>query len=347
MISTGLCEDAIQSILANLPSNSGDLTKYLLTVCQRYEGHPCFFLIAGEISRVLLSRSSPRDFVDFCKESANPEPFLVPILADLSSTISSRMYDQASDVLPYLLPFGERQWPESGSEEYRSFRDLIEYTWYLSECEPEHDVVLLPFLSTNILYQYGKYLMGMKEDEKALSVLEKARHQSPVHAGILGDLISLMLRHRNIAKAIPLLDLSFKTAWMKEDLAAAFRNQGFLFSLQEDKEAAIACYLMAETWEESHDGREELRLITGETGDLDYGYYNLNGKEILSNRNVPIGPDPVIISLLTGIAENYLEEHNLIKAREYLIRAGQLLMSDEIEARIQMIERQLEDGGVF
>lgn len=347
MISTGLCEDAIQSILANLPSDSGDITNYLLTVCQRYEGHPCYFFIAGEISRELLSRSSPSEFVDFCKESGNPEPFLIPILEDLSSNITTRSFDQASDILPYLLPFGERQWPESGSEEYRSFRDVIEYTWYITECEPEHDVIVLPFLSTDILYQYGKYLKGMKEDEKALIVLEKARHQSPVHAGILGDTVSLMLRYRHITKAIPLLKLSFKTAWMKEDLAAAFRNQGFLFSLQEDKEAAITCYLMAETWEESHDGREELKLITGDTSDIDYGYYNLNGKEILSDRNVPSGPDPVIISLLTGIAENYLEEHNLMKAREYLIRAGQLLLSDEIEDKIQMIERQLEDGGVF
>ncbi|PWR72093.1 hypothetical protein [Methanospirillum lacunae] len=347
MISTGLCEDAIQRILANLPSASGDLTKYLLTVCQRYEGHPCYLLIAGEISRVLLSRTSPSEFVDFCEESRNPEPFLLPILEDLSSTISVRSYDQALVVLPFLLPFGERQWPESRSEEYRSFRDLIEYTWYVTECKPDLDVIVLPYLPTDILYLYGKYLKGIKEDEKALSVLDKARHQSPVHAGILGDTVSLMLRHRNIAKAIPLLALSFKTAWMKEDLAAAFRNQGFLLSLQEDKEAAIACYLMAETWEESHDGREELKLITGENGDLDYGYFNLNGKEILSDRNVPIGPDSVIISLLTGIAENYLEEHNLMKAREYLIRAGQLLMSDEIEARIQMIERQLEDNGVF
>ncbi|HWQ63081.1 MAG TPA: hypothetical protein VN429_01595 [Methanospirillum sp.] len=347
MISTGRCEAAIQDILAGLPYESADLNRYLLTACQRYEGHPCYFLIAGEISRVLLSNSSPRDFVRFCEESGNPEPFLVPLLADLSSNVITRSYDQASVILPFLLPFGEHLWPESGSEEFRSFRDLIEYTWYLTECEPEHDVIVLPYLPTDILYLYAKYLKGIKEDEKALNVLEKARHQSPVHAGILGEIVSLMLQSRHTTEAVPLLVLSFRTAWMKEDLATAFRNQGFFFSLQEDEEAAITCYLMAETWEESPDGREELKLITGQTGDIDYGYYNLNGKKILSDRNVPCGPDPVIISLLTGIAENYLDENNLMKAREYLIRAGQLLMSDEIEDRIQMIERRLEDGGSF
>jgi tetratricopeptide (TPR) repeat protein len=347
MISTGPCEATILDILAGLPSESADFNQYLLTACKRYVGHPCYFRIAGEISRVLLSLSTPDEFVYFCTKSGDPEPFLVPLLADLSSNITARSYEQASAILPFLLPFGERLWPESDSEEYRSFRDLIEYTWYLTECEPKHDVIVLPFLATDILYLYGKYLKGIKEDEKALSVLEKARYQSPVHAGILGEIISLMLSNGHTTQAVPLLVLSFKTAWMKEDLAAAFRNQGFLFSLQEDEEAAITCYLMAETWEESPGGREELKFITGQTGDIDYGYFNRNGKKILSDRKIPCGPNPVIISLLTGIAENYLDENNLMKAREYLIRAGQLLMSEEIEDQIQMIERRLEEGGIF
>ncbi|WP_319579067.1 hypothetical protein [uncultured Methanospirillum sp.] len=347
MISTGPCDSAVQEILAGLPSDPDLLIQYLLAAFRRYENHPCILHVAREISSVLLTRISPEDFTRFCMDSGNPEPLLTPLLSDLTGLVADRSFDQAALFLPYLLPFGERSWPDFSTEEYRSFRDLIEYTYYMTECSPERDLIMLPFLGTDILYMYGKYLSGIRDDEAAVRVLQKARHQSPVHAGILGELVSLLLKSRWTTEAGPLLTRSFRTAWLKEDLALAFRNQGFLFSLQEDDVAAITCYLMAETWEESTDGREELRLLSGRVGDIDHEYYNREGLKILTYRGVSTGPDPVIISLLTGIAENYLDENNLLKAREYLIRAGQLLMSDEIEDRIMMIERRLEDGGVF
>ncbi len=347
MISTGPCEAAVQDILACIPSDPVLLTQYLLTALQRYENHPCLPYVAREIGSVLLNRLSPEEFTHFCMDSGNPDPLLAPLISDLTGLVADRSFDQAAQLLSYLLPFGERTWPDFNAEEYRSFRDLIEYTYYMTECSPECDLIVLPFPGTDILYQYGKYLTGIRDDDGAVHVLQKARHQTPVHAGILGELVSLLLRSNRINDALPLLTRSFRTAWLKEDLALAFRNQGLLFSLQEDVEAAITCYLMAETWGESADGREELRLLSGKGGDIDHDYYNREGLKILTDRGVPTGPDPVIISLLTGIAENYLDENNLLKAREYLIRAGQLLMSDEIENRIMMIERRLEDGGVF
>ena len=40
---------------------------------------------------------------------------------------------------------------------------------------------------------------------------------------------------------------------------------------------------------------------------------------------------------------DYLDEQTLFKAREYLIRAHQLLMSDQLEERIWRIERVIEE----
>jgi len=347
MISTGPCEAAVQDILAGIPTDPAHLNQYLLASLRRYENHPCLPHVAREISSVLLSRYTPQEFTRFCMDSGTPETLLSPLLSDLTGLVADRSFDQAALLLPCLLPFGERPWPEFNNQEYRSYRDLIEYTYYMTECSPEPDLIVLPFLGTDILYQYGKYLSGIRDFETAVRILQSARHQSPVHAGILGELVSVLLRSRRVTDVGPFLMRSFRTAWLKEDLALAFRNQGYLFSLQEDEEAAITCYLMAETWEESVAGREELKLLSGPAQDIDHDYYNREGLQILADRGVPAGPDPVIISLLTGIAENYLDENNLVKAREYLIRAGQLLMSDEIEDRIMMIERRMEDGGVF
>ena len=95
-------------------------------------------------------------------------------------------------------------------------RDLIEYTYYMTECRPERNIIILPFPGTNILYRYGQYLSGIRKGEEAVNVLQRARHQSPVHAGILGELVSLLIHGKRTAEAIPILTRSFKTAWIKE-----------------------------------------------------------------------------------------------------------------------------------
>ncbi|MFH0966124.1 MAG: hypothetical protein V1862_00350 [Methanobacteriota archaeon] len=50
----------------------------------------------------------------------------------------------------------------------------------------------------------------------------------------------------------------------------------------------------------------------------------------------------IIAGLLVRIADDFLEEQDLFRAREYLIRAHQLLMSDQLEERIWRIERLIE-----
>lgn len=338
------CGEILQNLRNALPSDPTAIPSYLLGWYHRLTGHPCKDEISGEIGRILVSRCPVDEFSRFCHDIRDPEPLLTPILEDLSYHINAGFYDQASVLMAYLLPFGQRTWPDSEVQDYRSFRDLIEYIYYIVVCEPEREVIACPYVQTDTLYQYGRLLAGTRDDKMALTVLKRARHQNPVHAGILGVTIGLLLRINLIEEALPLLTRSFSCAWTREDLALAYRNQGFLCSLQGDDEAAITCYLMAETWEVTSDGREELRLIARKTGkDIETGYYNQEGRSILISRGIPVGPDPVLISLLEEIAGNYLEEGNILKAREYLIRAHLLVMSDELEEKIRRTEQFLED----
>lgn len=339
-----LCGKILEDLKAGLPLDPAAIPSYALAFYHRYLSHSCFPDLTREISNLLTTRCSEDEFFWFCDKIGDPSLIVNPVLIELEDLMAVRAYEQATDLIAYILPYGLKAWPDSKGQDVRSFRDLIEYSYYMTVCQPEHDVVAAAFLQTDILYLHGLLLAGKRDDNEAIIVLQTARHQSPVHAGILGLLVEVLLRNNRIEEAVPLLTRSFKCAWIGEDLAHAYRNQGFLCTLEGDDEAAITCYLMAETWDELPDGGEELLFLARKTVmEIDTGYYNVHGTEILSTRGIPVGPDSEIISLLIGIAEDYLEEQNFFSAREYLIRAHLLLMSDELEEKIHRIEQFMED----
>ncbi|PKL60632.1 MAG: hypothetical protein CVV33_01690 [Methanomicrobiales archaeon HGW-Methanomicrobiales-4] len=345
MTTQELCNDVIRSIHEGIPGDHGEVIRYLQQQYISLQQHPCFLMVVGEFGKILTTRCQVDEFFWFCEEIDTPEPLIRTVLNDCTDFIGLRDYKAAASLIRYILPFGEGPWPESGvGTEVRSFRDLVEYTYYMVICEPEREVIIEPYLKTDILLQYGRILSGMGENELALPVLEDAKRQSPVHAGILGSLADIQLKMNQPDQAGDIILRSFRCSWMKKDLAHAYRNQGSLFSLHEKYDAAITCYLIAEAWDDSPDGGEALRSIIEYSGkEYDPGYYNEHGREILIAYGIPVGPDPEVTSLLVKIADDYLEEQNLFKAREYLIRAHQLLMSDQLEERIWRIERFIED----
>jgi tetratricopeptide (TPR) repeat protein len=247
-------------------------------------------------------------------------------------------------MLPPLLLLSGRPWPSADGIRYCSFRDLIEYLYYGMICHPDQEIIAVPPQQTEIIRLHGEYLAMTGDHAAAIPVLIAGAEQNPVHAGILCSIAASQMMRGDLADALPYLKQSFACAWRPDELAHAYRNQGFYQSRKGDDEGAICCYLMAMTWDDSAQGREELQLITGNTGShTDTGYYQIHGREILSMRGIPTGPDPDMVELLIQTADRYQEEQNLLKAREYLIRAHQLLMSDELEERIRKIEWFFED----
>jgi tetratricopeptide (TPR) repeat protein len=343
-----ICDKTIQAIIRELPADPDDIVFFLRDVYLKHLNHPCFFDVAAEVRSILTTRCTPESFSMFCVEIKHPDVIITPLLSDVSMLLESHNYESAAKIIEYLLSYEELIRPAvNESQKARSFRDLIEYTYYMVVCEPAQEIIIHPFLGTDILYHYGLFLSGVRKDELALEVLEKALIQSPVHAGIMNSIVAIFLkmnRNEDAGRVQKLLTESFRCAWMKEELAHTFRNQGRLFLNKGDYEGAVSCFLMAETWDDSQAGREEIRFMADLLHhDLDTGYYNTHGKEILASRNVPVEPSPEITDLLIQIAYDYLEEQNLFKAREYLFRAYQLLMSDELNEKIWRIERIIED----
>lgn len=344
MTGTELCIRVIQNLVQGIPPHPDDLSGYLLDQFHRFTIHPCGREVSAEIGRILTTHAAPADLLRFCTRIDDPNLVLTPLIRDLDDDIANHDHDSAADLLRFLLPFTDRPWPEQDGVTFCSFRDLIEYLYYQTVIQPEQEIVAVPNLQTTIHHLHGRYLAMTGDPDSALHELMEASRENPVHAGILGDIVALLLKSNRTSEVPSYLLRSFGCAWNRDELAQAYQNQGYFLAQKNDHEGAICCYLMAETWEETHQGREELMLLAQNSGgEPDREYYNTHGLEILKSRNIPSGPDPEITRLLVMIADDYLEEGNLLRARDYLIRAHLLLMSDELEDRIRRVEQFVED----
>ncbi len=344
MTRTELCTRILQNLHQNTPSDPTILTSYLLEMYHRYTGHPCEGEILHEIGDILHQQGTPSGLVQFCATIDEPERVVGPMIDELENILQNRDYPAAEVLFRFLLPFTEQPWPESGDYDFCAFRDLTEYLYYRMVLQPEREVKALPHLQTSILSLHGRFLAMTGDPDSALRELMTASIQNPVHAGILGDLTEVLLKNGPEGDAPEFLSRSFKCAWKPSELAHAYRNQGYLLAMHSDYEGAVCCYLMAETWEVTHEGQEELHLLAQEIGkDPDPEYYFQRGQDILFSRGIPFGPDPEIIHILTLIADDYLEDGDPVRARDYLIRVHLLMKSEEIEGRIRRIEQFLED----
>jgi tetratricopeptide (TPR) repeat protein len=357
MILNGDCDGIIHALREAAFGHAPDIIPYLQDSYQRYRDHPCFSAIEREIGFILASLPDPDSIIRFCENGdIEPDPLLNQILDSISDAINDRDHQSAEELMRNLLPIGMAGWPESTTgREVRSFRDLVEYLYYMVVYEPDREVVIRSFTQTRIMYLHGLILLGKREFSKALEILRLAEIQSPVHAGILnaiadcelsvirGD-ITRMIKGREIGSLEHAIDSSLRFSWLEDELLKAFINQGSLLALKGDTEGAIACYLMADTWDNRQDGRPELDLLVNTTGkEIDPGYYITHGTEILASRGIPAGPNPEMIALLIRMADDYLEGQDLKKAREYLFRAYQLTKRDDLQDRIWRIERFIED----
>lgn len=339
-----LCNQIIASLHNEMPLHPEKQIQYLHDQAARFSKHPCFFSVADEIAHILSASPDASALSRFCTDVRDPSPFLSPLIADLDDALKTRNTNAAGAMLPPLILLSGQPWPSADGIRYCSFRDLIEYLYYEMICRPKQEIIAVPPHQTEIIRLHGEYLAMTGDHRAAIPILITGGEQNPVHAGILCSIAESHMNCGDLKDAIPYLKRSFGCAWKPDELAHAYRNQGFYLSRTGDDEGAICCYLMAMTWDDTAQGREELQFITGNTSSkTDSGYYQINGKDILSMRGIPTGPDPDMIDLLIQTADRYQEEQNLIKAREYLIRAHQLLMSDVIEGRIREIELFFED----
>ena len=231
---------------------------------------------------------------------------------------------------------------------YRSFRDFIEYAYYITYVTPEQDFTVHPYLNCDILLQSGRLAALKGEKNRARAIFTSLSVLSPVNDSILFARADFCREEGNLDEFRNLTIHCFEYAWKPEDLAHAYRNMGYYLIETGDYTGAVTCYLMGTTWEDSTETARELAYIKEKSQiELDVSYILSHGREILDERNIPFGPNLKIIDLMVTYADECKQDGDFFEARKYLSRAKALELSDSLEREIEVIERFIEDNTIF
>ncbi|NLV25746.1 MAG: hypothetical protein GXY48_01035 [Methanomicrobiales archaeon] len=342
------CDTILNYIHKNMPESHEAIGEYLLEMVERFSSRQCYHQIIGEISIIAVSTLTQDGFRTFVAHCPNPDRVIQEVINEAKKLIWKKELKNAAILLEYILPYAEVLPDNQKPAKILSFRDFIEYAYYMSYISPESDLLVHPYLGTEILLIQGKYYAEKREADKAISIFNGVIRISPVNCQVLFELAEVYRDKGNMEEYRTITELCFTYAWKPEDLAHAYRNMGYFFTDSGDYEGAVTCYLMGTTWEDSPITTRELAYIREKTGNFsDISYYVAEGKKILSDRNVPFGPNPDMIDLMMTYADECRTEGNFFEARKYLSRVKALQLSDDLEQQITAIERFIEDTTIF
>lgn len=348
MVSSPTCDTIIQMMDTHLPVEQEQMTSYLLDHITIYADHPCFQKILSHIARLCVTRLSPAQGVEFIASTAHEHEICGEILGIVRDLIEERDFTGADRVIRYILPYAKGEVESENAEKFLAFRDFIEYAYVMTYMPEKRELPVHPYLGTAILFQYGVILKGRGKYDAAFRIYHLVREHSPASAQVLLEIADIYREKNNLEAFREITISGFACAWKTEELARTYRNMGYYFGERGDYDAAVTCYLMGSTWEDSPETGRELQYLAARMGHQpDITFYLEKGREILASREIPFGPNEEMIDLLVQYAEVCEEEGDLFEARRYLTRAKLLKISDDLERKIERIERFMEDATSF
>lgn len=346
MTSPESCAGIRTHIREHVPGEKSQVLEYLTDMERHYAGHPCQREISDVIASLAIQSFSHTEFQTFISLVQNPDLIVEAVLGDVRSLLEERNGTAAESALSYILPYAEH--PEEGDGKYLSFRDFIEYAYYITWLSPEQDYKVHPYLNCDILFQSGQLSALNGDKEKARAIFTSLSVLSPVNDSILFARADLCLEEGNLDEFRNITIQCFEYAWNPDDLAHAYRNMGYYLTETGDYTGAVTCYLMGTTWDDSPETARELAYIKEKSGtEPDVPAILSHGREILDERNIPFGPNPKIIELMVTYADECKQGGDFFEARKYLSRAKALELSDSLEREIEVIERFIEDNTIF
>lgn len=341
----GSCAEIIKEMVANLPADDNAAVYYLQEHLRAYTDHPCQREVFSALAEICTTVLSPDQFQTLARSEGYEEQFVKSLLEIVYTQVYERRYDDAESTLSFISPYA---YSLDGSDPFWSFRDFIEYAYYMAYEKPEEELPVRDYLGTEILLCSGLIAAGRGDLATAYRIFFKIRQISPVNSYVLLQIADIQRQENDLERFRETTLLCFKYAWKPDELAASYRNMGYYLTEAGDYDAAITCYLMSSTWEDSpitEQGLSDIMDITGVEPDIPH--YLKHGREILNAREIPFGPNPEMIELMRNYADECLQEGDLIEARKYLTRAKFLQLSDELEQQIEKIERFIEDMTTF
>ena len=321
-------EEIIKEIKANLGENKDLNRKYLSSQIDKYSDHPYNKEIIRELSRMLwdcLSEDEKREF----KEISDKENPIMDILNEVSYDLEGGDYKTALSKLDEFMAGFYPMFEDDRVSEYHFFTNPLEEILFNTYVGAKKEVRFIPDNQPllDLYYLYGFLLLEDKQLDEAEIYLKKALKINPVSSRVILELSEIYKMHTyTLNKYVMHVTDALKYAYYPNDLARCYRQLGYYYIEENQLETALALYKYSMEYDLSPLAYREIIYIQSKDKTLDLSLDECI--EIIKNKNIQIGPNPLIIETLTSLSQEY-EANRLYNQAIYFYKLLYTLTKDE------------------
>lgn len=320
-------EEIINEIKANLGENKDLNRKFLSSQIEKYKDHPYNKEILKEISRLMWDCLSEEEKIEFIEISQNENP-IMDILNDVSYDIEQGEYKRALDKLDKFIETFRPPFEDDKVSEYHFFTNPLEEILFNTYVGAEKEVRLIPDNQPllDLYYIYGFLLLETQQFDKAEEYLKKAIRINPISSRIILELSEIYKIHTyTYNKYYIYTTNALQYAYYPQDIARCYRNLGTYYIQENQMKTALALFTYSMEFDLSPLAYSEITYIKSKNNiELTLE----ESMELIKNKNIQIGANPLILDTLESLAQEY-EENMLLNQSVYFYELLYNLKNDE------------------
>ena len=320
-------EEIINEIKANLGENKDLNRKFLSSQIEKYKDHPYNKEILKEISRLMWDCLSEEEKIEFIEISQNENP-IMDILNDVSYDIEQGDYKLALEKLDKFMENFLPPFEDDKVSEYHFFTNPLEEILFNTYIGAEKEVRLIPDNQPllDLYYIYGFLLLETQQFDKAEEYLKRAIKINPVSSRIILELSEIYKIHTyTYNKYYIYTTNALQYAYCPQDIARCYRNLGTYYIQENQMKTALALFTYSMEFDLSPLAYSEITYIKSKN---DIELTLEESIEIIKNKNIQIGANPLILDTLESLAQEY-EENMLLNQSVYFYELLYNLKNDE------------------
>ncbi len=251
--------------------------------------------------------------------------------------IKDKNYKEAIDVLKKLITEAESQYKGLEGKVF-SFNHILE-TYYYAYFKKDVSKIEYTDYNINAFYRMlGFAQMHMDKHIDAITSYDKALKWNPVDLDTYLQLAELYKKVENLEGEKRVTLESYNYCCTRSTMARFYRNMGFYYLQKYMPDVAGALYVYSNIYYETEYAHNELDFIAKATQKEipDYDIGSL--QKILSDNDIPIGPNSDTIGITYRVGQLELEAGNKDAARDCFMMVYDLTQDEEVK---QILETQL------
>ena len=294
----------IEDIKRNLGENKDLNRKYLISQVEKYKTHEYSTEIIKEISRMIWDCLSPEEQAEYARlmEEENP---VKDILMEAEFYIQNNDYETALEKLDSFIKTAPPMYEDDKINEYHSFSNPLEEMTFNEYIGTQKELRYIPDNQPleDLYYAYGFLLRDASRLDDAEEALKKSLRINPTSPRTILELCDIYKMRTPTFNKFYFYNMdALKYAYSGEDLARAYKNLGFYYYEENNKEMSYACYNCSLKYENDPITRDRMMILNVELSDREC-------EELIKSKHIPIGANPFVLENLKNLAVDYEQQH--------------------------------------